>query len=149
MGLRSDLHTLLSYPLGLLPLRCYPAPAPTPRLPLRSVQFRIAKRDSICELHSCSASRASLSSRCRCPGQGCSEARIEIHSRSMPAREAAGARREVMGGLAKGLFVLRALGRESRGLTLSEVAGIAQLPPATARRCLHTLEELGYVTRAG
>jgi len=29
-----------------------------------------------------------------------------------------------MGGLAKGLLVLRALGRESSGLTLSEVAGI-------------------------
>lgn len=58
-------------------------------------------------------------------------------------------RREVMGGLAKGLEVLRALGRESRGLTLSEVAAIANLPAATARRCLLTLEELGYVTRAG
>jgi IclR family pca regulon transcriptional regulator len=67
----------------------------------------------------------------------------------MAAREAVGARREVMGGLAKGLVVLRALGRESRGMTLSEVAGIARLPAATARRCLHTLEELGYVTRAG
>jgi IclR family pca regulon transcriptional regulator len=54
-----------------------------------------------------------------------------------------------MGGLAKGLLVLRALGRESRGLTLSEVAAIAKLPAATARRCLHTLEELGYVTRSG
>ena len=58
-------------------------------------------------------------------------------------------RREVMGGLAKGLQVLRAFGRESRGLTLSELAKVAQLPAATARRCLHTLEELGYVTRAG
>jgi IclR family transcriptional regulator, pca regulon regulatory protein len=54
-----------------------------------------------------------------------------------------------MGGLAKGLDVLRALGRAQRGLTLSEVAGIAKLPAATARRCLLTLEELGYVTRAG
>ncbi|MEO8181646.1 MAG: IclR family transcriptional regulator C-terminal domain-containing protein [Deltaproteobacteria bacterium] len=67
----------------------------------------------------------------------------------MPAREAPVARREVMAGLAKGLLVLRALGRDSRGLTLSEVASIAKLPAATARRCLHTLEELGYVTRAG
>lgn len=58
-------------------------------------------------------------------------------------------RREVMGGLAKGLLVLRALGRQARGLTLSEVAAIADLPAATARRCLLTLEELGYVTRAG
>jgi len=54
-----------------------------------------------------------------------------------------------MGGLAKGLLVLRALGRESRGLTLSEVAASAKLPAATARRCLHTLEELGYITRSG
>jgi IclR family pca regulon transcriptional regulator len=54
-----------------------------------------------------------------------------------------------MGGLAKGLQVLRVLGRNSRGLTLSEVASLAALPAATARRCLHTLEELGYVTRAG
>jgi IclR family pca regulon transcriptional regulator len=54
-----------------------------------------------------------------------------------------------MGGLAKGLSVLRALGRDSGGLTLSEVAAIAELPAATARRCLLTLEEVGYVTRAG
>ncbi|HKO90599.1 MAG TPA: IclR family transcriptional regulator C-terminal domain-containing protein [Polyangiaceae bacterium] len=54
-----------------------------------------------------------------------------------------------MAGLAKGLEVLRAFGREPRGLTLSELAKRAQLPAATARRCLHTLEELGYVTRAG
>lgn len=54
-----------------------------------------------------------------------------------------------MGGLAKGLEVLRAFGREPHGLTLSEVAKRAKLPAATARRCLHTLEELGYVTHAG
>jgi IclR family pca regulon transcriptional regulator len=54
-----------------------------------------------------------------------------------------------MGGLAKGLLVIRAFSREPRGLTLSAVAHIARLPAATARRCLHTLEELGYVTRSG
>jgi len=54
-----------------------------------------------------------------------------------------------MGGLAKGLLVLRAFGRETRGLSLSEVANIAKLPAATARRCLLTLEELGYVIRSG
>jgi IclR family pca regulon transcriptional regulator len=59
------------------------------------------------------------------------------------------ARREVMGGLAKGLEVIRAFTREQPTLTLSEVAAAAQLPAATARRCLHTLEELGYVTRSG
>jgi IclR family pca regulon transcriptional regulator len=58
-------------------------------------------------------------------------------------------RREVMGGLAKGLEVIRAFTREQPLLTLSQVAATAGLPAATARRCLHTLEELGYVTRSG
>lgn len=57
-------------------------------------------------------------------------------------------RREVMGGLAKGLEVIRAFTRERPTLTLSEIAGAAGLPAATARRCLHTLEDLGYVTRS-
>lgn len=34
-------------------------------------------------------------------------------------------------------------------MTLSEVAAQAGLPAATARRCLNTLEELGYVARRG
>jgi IclR family pca regulon transcriptional regulator len=54
-----------------------------------------------------------------------------------------------MGGLAKGIAVIRAFSRRSPALTLSEVASLAKLPPATARRCLHTLEELGLVTRSG
>lgn len=54
-----------------------------------------------------------------------------------------------MGGLAKGLQVILAFGRDHSALTLSEVAGSARMPPATARRCLLTLEELGYVTRNG
>ena len=54
-----------------------------------------------------------------------------------------------MGGLSKGLDVIRAFTRESPALTLTEVARMAQLPAATARRCLLTLEELGYVTRSG
>src|SRR5690606_2237389 len=59
------------------------------------------------------------------------------------------ARRETMGGLAKGLEVMRAFTRESPALTLSEIAAHAQLPPATARRCLLTLIELGYVMQSG
>jgi IclR family pca regulon transcriptional regulator len=58
-------------------------------------------------------------------------------------------RREVMGGLAKGLEVLRTFSRERPALTLSEIAAATDLPAATARRCLHTLEELGYVMRTG
>jgi IclR family transcriptional regulator, pca regulon regulatory protein len=58
-------------------------------------------------------------------------------------------RRETMGGLAKGLDVIRAFGSDSPSLTLSEVASAAKLPAATARRCLLTLVELGYVMQSG
>jgi IclR family pca regulon transcriptional regulator len=58
-------------------------------------------------------------------------------------------RREAMGGLAKGLDVIRAFTRESPSLTLSEIATFAKLPAATARRCLLTLAELGYVMQSG
>ena len=54
-----------------------------------------------------------------------------------------------MGGLAKGIDVIRAFTRQSPALSLSEVAGAARLPAATARRCLRTLEQLGFVTRSG
>jgi len=52
-----------------------------------------------------------------------------------------------MGGLAKGLAVIHAFTRERPAPTLSEIARAALMPAATARRCLLTLEELGYVTR--
>jgi IclR family pca regulon transcriptional regulator len=54
-----------------------------------------------------------------------------------------------MGGLAKGLAVIRAFSRDRAALSLSEIARSARIPAATARRCLLTLEELGYVTRNG
>ena len=54
-----------------------------------------------------------------------------------------------MGGLAKGLDVLRTFSRTKPHMTLSEIAARAGLPAATARRCLNTFEELGYVTRNG
>src|SRR5262249_28659031 len=54
-----------------------------------------------------------------------------------------------MGGLAKGRAVLRAFARDHAALSLSAVARSAHIPAATARRCLLTLEELGYVTRSG
>jgi IclR family transcriptional regulator, pca regulon regulatory protein len=58
-------------------------------------------------------------------------------------------RREAMAGLAKGLGVIRAFTRDRAALTLSDIAGITDMPAATTRRCLLTLEELGYVTRRG
>jgi IclR family pca regulon transcriptional regulator len=64
-------------------------------------------------------------------------------------RKTTGAHREAMGGLAKGLAVIRAFTREHAALNLSEIARSAGIPAATARRCLLTLEELGYVTRNG
>jgi IclR family pca regulon transcriptional regulator len=67
----------------------------------------------------------------------------------MPKKKEAAARREVMGGLAKGLEVIRSFTRERPALTLSQIAASAGMPAATARRCLHTLEDLGYVTRNG
>jgi IclR family transcriptional regulator, pca regulon regulatory protein len=54
-----------------------------------------------------------------------------------------------MGGLAKGLAVIRAFGRDHAALSLSDIARSAGMPAATARRCLLTLEELGYVIRNG
>jgi len=57
--------------------------------------------------------------------------------------------REAMGGLAKGLAVIRAFAHDHSAMNLSEIARSAGIPAATARRCLLTLEELGYVTRNG
>lgn len=45
---------------------------------------------------------------------------------------------------ARGLAVIRAFGPNSRELTLSQVAELAQVTPAGARRLLHTLITLGY-----
>src|ERR1700691_628565 len=66
-----------------------------------------------------------------------------------PAKRNPAPHRETMGGLSKGLAVIRAFSSEHAALTLSDVARSAGIPAATARRCLLTLEELGYVTRNG
>jgi IclR family pca regulon transcriptional regulator len=60
-----------------------------------------------------------------------------------------GAEGEFVEALARGLRVIEAFDGEHSEMTLSEVAALTQLSPATARRCLHTLEALGYVRRAG
>ena len=69
--------------------------------------------------------------------------------KSSATTQASNARREAMGGLAKGLEVIRAFTYDSPSLTLSEIAGRAGLPAATARRCLLTLADLGYVMQSG
>ncbi len=56
---------------------------------------------------------------------------------------------EYINSLARGLTVLRTFTREHPEMTLSEVAAAAELSPAVARRCLHTLIHLGYVGKKG
>jgi IclR family pca regulon transcriptional regulator len=56
---------------------------------------------------------------------------------------------EFVEAIARGLRVIEAFDGEHAEMTLSEVAAITQMSPATARRCLHTLEALGYVRRSG
>ena len=54
---------------------------------------------------------------------------------------------EYLSTLDRGLSVLRAFGRDNPQMTLSEVAALTKLSPAAARRCLNTLEKLGYVAK--
>lgn len=56
---------------------------------------------------------------------------------------------EFVASLERGLRVLQTFSREHAQLTLSEVAALTNLSPATVRRSLHTLEMLGYVGRIG
>jgi len=56
-----------------------------------------------------------------------------------------GGKREYIQGLAKGLAVIEAFGAQAPSMTLTEVASRTKLSPASARRVLLTLEELGYV----
>src|SRR5437867_7712187 len=55
----------------------------------------------------------------------------------------------VLQGLERGLAVIRAFSADAPSLTLSEVARVVGISPATARRILLTLEELGYVRSDG
>ena len=68
---------------------------------------------------------------------------------SANAESEASADRSYVTALARGLTVMRAFTRQSDRLTLSDVARIVDLPRATTRRCLLTLEKLGYVENSG
>jgi IclR family pca regulon transcriptional regulator len=54
-----------------------------------------------------------------------------------------------MAGLAKGLAIIETFGQTCTQLTVSEAARATGLSRATARRCLLTLTELGYLTHDG
>ena len=83
-------------------------------------------------------------------GGGMSRRPTEARSiRAAGARRKAGADPDFMTSLARGLTVIRAFTGASPQLTIAEVAKISGLPRAAARRCLHTLERLGYVGSDG
>lgn len=64
-----------------------------------------------------------------------------------PAAEAADP--NFMTSLARGLLVIRAFTEQQPRLTIAEVARLSGLPRAAARRCLLTLEKLGYAGSDG
>ena len=51
--------------------------------------------------------------------------------------------------LARGLAAIRAFGDGGSQLSVADVARLAGLSRASARRCLHTLSVLGYATASG
>ena len=67
----------------------------------------------------------------------------------MNAATDTGADRSYVTALARGLSVLKSFDEENDRLTLSDVARIAGMPRASARRALLTLQSLGYVNSDG
>jgi IclR family pca regulon transcriptional regulator len=57
--------------------------------------------------------------------------------------------REYIGGLEKGLAVVEAFADKQRPITVTEAAEFANVSRASARRCLRTLEQLGYAEHDG
>jgi len=57
--------------------------------------------------------------------------------------------REIMGGFLKGLSVIEAFDRGREALTIAEIAKATGLDRATARRCLLTLQRVGYAEMDG
>jgi IclR family transcriptional regulator, pca regulon regulatory protein len=57
--------------------------------------------------------------------------------------------REYITSLQRGLTVLECFSRENPEMTISEISVLTSLNPAVVRRCLHTLQHLGYVGKKG
>jgi len=68
---------------------------------------------------------------------------------AVPETEGGWSRRDLVGGLEKGLLVIEAFDQERARLSISEVAQRAGLSRAAARRYLLTLTHLGYVDHDG
>lgn len=75
--------------------------------------------------------------------------RIVSIDNSHPEADLDPAARERIAGLEKGLAIIEAFGAGRPRLTLSEAARITGLSRASARRCLLTLEHLGYAESDG
>lgn len=56
---------------------------------------------------------------------------------------------EGMSGLAKGLAIAECFSRDHPRLTVTEAARMTGQTPATARRCMRTLQDLGYLSHDG
>jgi IclR family pca regulon transcriptional regulator len=67
----------------------------------------------------------------------------------MSSGEPSGQDREYVAALERGLRIIQAFDAEHPEMTLSEVARATGLSPATARRCLLTLQRLGHVGMNG
>lgn len=64
-------------------------------------------------------------------------------------RQKSGLGPDFLEALARGMGVLTAFDSQHRQMTLSDVARIVDLPRATVRRALYTLEQLGYLDSDG
>ena len=75
---------------------------------------------------------------------------MRTKSPTRPARPAnAASDREYVAGLEKGLAVIEAFERRQSALTVTEASELAGLSRAAARRCLRTLQRLGYADSDG
>jgi IclR family pca regulon transcriptional regulator len=63
--------------------------------------------------------------------------------------EVTNGRSESLGGLAKGLRIIECFNEATPSLTVSQAARAVSISPASARRCLLTMHELGYLSYDG
>jgi len=80
---------------------------------------------------------------------------LAIEKKRMTADSLPGAKTEIskrsetLGSLAKGLAILEVFSISHQRLSISEASRLTDTSPATARRCLRTLEQLGFVAFDG
>ncbi|MCG4262465.1 helix-turn-helix domain-containing protein [Acetobacter senegalensis] len=73
----------------------------------------------------------------------------KLRSKDVARREEKGVGRDYSEALARGLAIICTFSAEKRRMTLSEIAREVDLPKATVRRTLITLEQLGYMRSEG